>query len=189
MNRSQPPLRAPSAWLGPLRERLLEVARRRVSAEAVEDVVQEALTVIHEKGPLQDAGAGVDAEGGPPPLPWCFRVLRNVIGNHYQKQRTRDRAARVGAAEHAKIVELYAGRSNPTPVEALEHLEISRLLEDSIAELAGRDGECGRLLRLALGRIEPEPGSARTSTSTEYVRAFRCRQRLKGILLRRGYVA
>ncbi len=186
-------MRTGASWLGPLRERLLEVARRRVPGEVAEDIVQEALAVIHQKG----SGAGlssVAAMDAPPPLPWCFGVLRNVIGNHYQKQRTRDRAARPGASEHARVVEMFADRAEPTPLEALERLELARLLEDSIDELAGRDGECGRLLRSALGRAEPhEEGAsakpARASTSTEYVRAFRCRQRLREILLRRGYVA
>lgn len=189
MSETQPSMRTGASWLGPLRERLLEVARRRVPGEVVEDVVQEALTVIHEKGSGSDADAG-----GPPPVPWCFRVLRNVIGNHYQKQRTRDRASRPGAAEHARVVEMHARSVQLTPLEALEQFELARLLEDSIDELADRDGECGRLLRSALGRPEPKPSpvavpAARGGTSTDYVRAFRCRQRLKEILLRRGYAA
>lgn len=183
----QPPVREASAWLAALRRQFLQVARQRVPDEAVEDVVQEALTVIYEKALPHDGSTA--GQGAVPTLPWCFQVLRNVIGNHYQRQRTRTRAAQPGAPGHARILDTVAARSNPTPLEALEHIELSRLVQDSIDELAARDGECGRLLRLALGRTEPEPRSTPASRSTEYVRAFRCRQRLKEILLRRGYVA
>jgi RNA polymerase sigma factor (sigma-70 family) len=198
----QPPVRDAGHGLGDLRARLVEIARRRVPREVVEDVVQEALAVIHEKG----ARFGPDGSPGPvrpgPPLPWCFQVLRNVIGNYYQKQRTRERALQPDSMENAHILEELAGREAPTPLESLERIELSQLLEDSIRELAARDAECGRLLRAALGRAEPRGESdphahggprteenPRASSSTEYVRAFRCRQRLKGILLRKGYMA
>jgi DNA-directed RNA polymerase specialized sigma24 family protein len=139
-----------------------------VSAEAVEDIVQEALTVV-----LAKRGASPDPTES---LPWCFQVLRNVIGNHYQRQRTRARAV-PGPDPIAP----------PTPLEALERAEVARILREAVAELASRDRECGDLLRRALA--EEAPASAGDAASTPYVRAFRCRQKLKAILLRRGVLA
>jgi DNA-directed RNA polymerase specialized sigma24 family protein len=153
------------AFLRELRRRFVEIARRRVSADVVEDVVQEALTVVVTKREASPDRAQS--------LPWCFQVLRNVIGNHYQKERTRGRAA--PAPEPA---------ATPTPLDALERAEVGRILRDAIAELAARDGTCADLLRRALA--EEAPAVAAGSASTPYVRAFRCRQKLKAILLRRG---
>jgi len=167
-------------WLGDLRARFVDVARKRVPAEAVEDVVQEALTVVHTKG----TGA---AETERPPLPWCFQVLRNVVGNYYQRQRTRDAAAQPGSASRAHMEEITGGRPDPTPLEALERSETARLLRAAVAELASLDRLCGSLLRSLLE--ETAPARRGGAPSTSYVRAFRCRQKLKAILLRRGVLA
>jgi DNA-directed RNA polymerase specialized sigma24 family protein len=153
------------AFFAELRQRFVEVARRRVPEDAVEDLVQEAMAVVFAKGRAGSAGA--------PPLPWCFQVLRNVIGNHYQKRRTRERA-----------VLPRDERTPPTPLDAFERGEVDRLLREAIDELGARDPACGDLLRRALD--EDARPAAPGAPSTGYVRAFRCRQKLKAILLRRG---
>jgi DNA-directed RNA polymerase specialized sigma24 family protein len=174
------PSKGEPGGLAALRARFLEIARGRVEEEAVEDVVQDALAIVHRKGAvLLDAGEL-------PPLPWCFRVLRNVIGNHYQRAQTRARASNPGSAEHARVVELFTGRPAPTPLEALERRELTRVLEEAIDELAARDAECGRLLREMLGRGEGGGAASCGPSSAGYVRAFRCRRKLREILLRRG---
>jgi DNA-directed RNA polymerase specialized sigma24 family protein len=165
-------------WLAALRARFVDVTRKRVPPEAVEDLVQEALTVVFEKGEGPDARS----------LPWCFQVLRNVIGNHYQKQRTRAAATTPGSAARAHLEELAGGAPRPTPLEALERAEAARLLRAAIDELAARDGHCGGLLRSMLAGAPAAPGGG-AAASTAYVRAFRCRQKLKAILLARGVLA
>lgn len=190
MNQVNSSLRTDEVWFGELRDRFLEIARRRVHSEGVEDVVQEALAIVHRKG-AESPGA-VD---GRALLPWCFQVLRHVVGNYYQRERTRRRAADDEEGALASAREMSRGSRSQTPLEALEELELSRLLETSIGELATRDGDCARLLRETMGRAEtkPEPrmsGAPReTKDSAFYVRAFRCRQKLKAILLRRGFLA
>jgi DNA-directed RNA polymerase specialized sigma24 family protein len=167
--------------LSALRARFVEITRRRVEGDAVEDIVQDALSIVHEKG------AGVPGgSDGLPPLPWCFTVLRNVIGNHYQRERTRSRAAQAGSMEHAQVEALAAGQSPPGPLEALERAEMTRLLEQAIEELSAKAPDCGRLLRAMLGRTEEASEAPDGTASTRYVRAFRCRRRLREILLRMG---
>ena len=163
-------------WLGDLRARFLDVARKRVPAEAVEDVVQEALTVIHTKSEPSAS------------LPWCFQVLRNVVGNYYQKQRTRLTSLAPGSTSRVQMEEMAGGRPGPTPLEALERSETARMLRAAIDELSALDERCGTLLRSYLEET-PMAGAPEGAASTQYVRAFRCRQRLKTILLRRGVLA
>ncbi len=171
-------------WFAQLRERFLALARRRVPPDAAEDLVQEALRIIHEKGATDEAGAGAGGGGdSPPALAWCFQVLRNVIGNHYQRQRTRteadpeeERAATVGAAPR------------PTPLEALESRDSERVIRESIDELAATDGNCGRYLRQLLAGDDPATVAQRDAlpAASLYRRLYRCRGKLRVILERRG---
>jgi DNA-directed RNA polymerase specialized sigma24 family protein len=181
------PITNQDAWLGGLRARFVEIARGRVHEGAVEDVVQDALAIVFQKAGALGEGRG-DAE--PPPLPWCFRVLRNVIGNHYQKERTRLRAADPASETHAGIAEFTSWRPNPTPVEAIEQHERARLLREAIDELAAEDDFCWKHFQdvLAGGRRRSEETPSEAAVSTVYVRFFRCREKLRRILLRRGYL-
>ena len=67
-----------------LRVRFLAIAKRRVRRDDLEDVVQEALRVIHAKYRQTEPQARV--------LTWAMVVLRNVIGNYYQKRKKLERA-------------------------------------------------------------------------------------------------
>ena len=94
------------AWLAALRERFHDVASRRVPYEAVEDVVQEALRVVVEHLPAQEAEERLS-------IAWCFQTLRNVIGDHYRRVR---RAC--GRWAHlSEGAEVTSGE--PDPIEAL----------------------------------------------------------------------
>lgn len=189
------PIIAQDTWLAQLRARFVDVTRGRVAEGSVEDVVQDALAIIHEEG---GGKAGGGLAWSPPALPWCFRVLRNVIGNHYQRERTRLRAARPGSETHAAVEEFTARRLNPTPVESLESRERTRLLQEAVAELASQDDFCGKHFVELLNGPTIEPSAShdrsamtsadRVANSTPYVRLFRCREKLRRILVRRGYL-
>jgi len=63
-----------------LQERIAYVARRRVPENAVQDIVQETLLVLLNKLPELDSGRDI--------LAYTFRILRRVIGNYYQTEKT-----------------------------------------------------------------------------------------------------
>lgn len=162
-------------------------------------MVHDALAIVFEKGAAAGGAARADS---PPAIPWCFQVLRNVIGNHYQRERTRARAANPATEMHARLHE-FAGRGlGPTPIESLERRERTRHLRDAIDALAAEDAFCGRHFRELLSdpapsdRLDPpdpsvaasEDERAANSTSTFHVRLFRCRKKLKAILMKRGYL-
>src|SRR5262245_49905151 len=98
-------------WLEGLRAALLRVTRRRVRGDAAEDLVQDAMAIILRRGLRSGSFDTVD---GLPPLVWSLRVMRNVIGNYYQKQRTQFREA----------VETLEGQEDAdpglTPLESVE---------------------------------------------------------------------
>jgi hypothetical protein len=185
---SKVPASLQHAWLEQLRVRFIDIARTRVAEGAVEDVVQDAIAIIYQK-----AGGGA-SDWSPPELPWCFQVLRNVVGNHYQKERTRRRGDQPGSALHDGLQEFTAGRRNPTPMEALEGRERGRILREAIHELATDDAFCGNHFLEVLGdrgssaAADSVTDGAASRVSTRYVRLFRCREKLRRILTRRGYL-
>lgn len=188
---SKVPVGIQEAWLEQLRARFIDVARARVSEGAVEDVVQDAMAIIYQKAVARDSAVA----WAPPALPWCFQVLRNVVGNHYQRERTRLGGERPGSALHDGVHAFTARQDNPTPMEALERSERARVLREAIQELAGQDDFCGNHFLEMLGDRGGSPAgptSARdvrgASASTPYVRLFRCREKLRKILTRRGYL-
>ena len=58
-------------WLGDLRARFLDVARKRVPAEAVEDVVQEALITVHKARHTYDPAR--------PFGPWFYAIVHSRL--------------------------------------------------------------------------------------------------------------
>ncbi len=164
-------------WLEQLRARFVAVAARRVRHEAVEDLVHEALRVVLERGIRLSGNETVE---GLPSLAWCFQVLRNTIGNFYQKDRTR--------AHHAGRVDAFEQAEAPTPLDALEAEESSRVIRDALRELRSRDGTCGRYLeRLAEG-ADPAQLAAeeRLAAPVLYRRLYRCRHKLRALLEQKG---
>jgi RNA polymerase sigma factor (sigma-70 family) len=173
---------ATDAWLGDLRARFLAVARRRVPPSAAEDVVQETLRILVEKGVRE---AGSLAPGGTPALAYGFRVLRNVIGNHYQRERVRERS-RAPAEEAAG-----AADREPTPLEALASGEAVRIVREALQAMDATDAPCARYLgRLLEGRT---PRDLALEEGLEeailYRRVYRCRRKLRVLLERRGLFA
>jgi RNA polymerase sigma factor (sigma-70 family) len=167
-------------WPPGLRRRLLEVARRRVAAEAAEDVVQEALRIIVERGIER---AGTLAPDGQPGLAYCFQVLRNVIGNHYQRERTRRRRLAISPEEG-----FSAADPAPGPLEALAASEAAEAVVDCLERLALSDAPCAARLRaLAEGRAPGELArEERIEEAAFYRRLYRCRLKFRELLLEHG---
>ncbi len=175
-------IRETDQWLAGLRARFVAIARRRVPAEAVEDVVQDTLRIVIEKGWSGPGAADID---GRPALAWCMQALRNVIGNHYQ--RTRVRAAH--AADPARLEHVADRRRGP--LEALAARDAERVVREALAGLARGDAPCGRWLS-ALAE-ERAPGELAREAGIEegafYRRLWRCREKLRAALAERGWTA
>ncbi len=176
------PIRKPltEAWLAELRQRFVSVTARRVPQAHVEDLVQDALGVVYERGVV--AQHGVTREGLPG-LAWCFQVLRNTIGNFYQKQKTRSREPAIEDQPMAPPV--------PTPLEALEESQMVELLRSALEEFQARDAQCGRyLLHLAQG-MSPQTLAVEESVEAPvlYRRLYRCRAKFRQLLERKGFLS
>lgn len=170
------------AELEALRARLHSIARRRVAPDAVDDLVQEALRIVVERQLLSRSGGHTEGELR---LAACFQVLRNVIGNHYQRERVRRRRLTGEDAAHGVAAE------GPTPIEALESAQAIGLLERTLEVLAATDAACARYLRALAGGATPRD-AARAESLEEtvfYRRVYRCRQKLRALLEREGYFA
>jgi RNA polymerase sigma factor (sigma-70 family) len=165
-------------WFRSLRERFVTVAARRVEADAVEDVVQDALRIVHEKAGVHP-GATVD---GRPALAWCFQVLRNVIGNHYQRR---------GRRTEVPVEDQALTESRPTPLESLEQDERRRVVHEALAELAGRAARCADYLKRVVAGQAPAAIAERENVDAAviYRRLYRCREQLREILNRRGVLS
>lgn len=170
------------AWLASVRARFLDVARRRVPTDVAEDLVQDALRILIEKGVDRPGASG---PGGAPALAFAFTVLRNVIGNHYQKERVRRRA---NAPESEAAA---AADPAPQPLESLASDDAVRAVERCLADMAAGDGACARYLRRLMAGLSPRE-LAREEGLDEavlYRRVYRCRIKLREQLERRGVLA
>jgi RNA polymerase sigma factor (sigma-70 family) len=180
-----------SEWLDQLRARLLAAAGRRVPREVAEDLVQEALMIVAEKGVRGGAAAAAgvpDAIEGLPPLAWCFQVLRNVIGNWYQRERTRRAAADPTSQNHARFEQAGTPGGLPTPLEALERAETAALIHQALGALAAESEACARYLRGIVDGQKPATIARREGLEEAvlYRRIYRCREKLRGLLAARG---
>ncbi len=161
------------AWLATLRARMLEIAGRRVPDDTVEDVVQDAVSIVLEKGP----GIAVREGTANPPLAWCFVVLRNVIGNWYQKRRSHDDVDTIDLADAAS-----------DPIDALDHERRHRAVHAALATLRAVSEECARWLwAMARGQRPADlAAGAGLEPAVFYRRVYRCRKKLEEILRREG---
>lgn len=195
-----------SEWLDQLRARFLAIAARRVPAAVAEDLVQEALMTVVQKGVLAGAAAGAaggaddaavadDAQGtrdrpleGLPPLAWCFQVLRNTIGNWYQRERTRRVAADPSTHAHERLRHASLPEPALTPLEALEQSESGRVIAEALRDLAAASQTCARYLRDIASGEKPAAIAGREGLEEAafYRRVYRCREKLRGLLAARG---
>jgi DNA-directed RNA polymerase specialized sigma24 family protein len=163
-------------WFRSLRERFLSVTRGRVPESVVEDVVQDALRIVHVKG----ISSGTELVDDRPRLAWCYQVLRNVIGNYYLKKRKRNRLLETNDPVTAGVF--------PSPAEACERGELGRLIREALALLSQEDGSCSRYLTsIAEGMKMGELADREeVEAAILYRRVYRCRARFRKILLKLG---
>jgi DNA-directed RNA polymerase specialized sigma24 family protein len=168
---------AEQAFFEALRVRFLAIAKRRVRRDDQEDVVQDALRVIHAKYRETEPQARA--------LTWAMVVLRNVIGNYYQKRKRLDR----GEPFEDRI---HGATESGGNLDGSGH----RILE-AIGLLAQRHPRCGALFRAILEQLA-EGGDQRQmsrdtieqlgrdlgdlSRNALYVALHRCRARLREIM-------
>lgn len=166
-------------WYEALRRRYLSLARRRVEPDAVEDVVQEALRVVFEREGLFAS----DTEDGIPPIAWCFQVLRNTIGNHYQKRRTRSREQNIDTA--------YSLSEGKTPLEALQESEQESIVRSLLDKFEESDPQCARYLKQLAEGIKPATvaKTERLRAAVFYRRIYRCRGKLRDLMRDEGVTA
>lgn len=147
--------------------------------------------VIVEKGVRAGAAAAFGVAGATddlPPLAWCFQVLRNTIGNWYQRERTRRAAADPMSIAHDQLRAATAPGQPLTPLEALERSETASLLGEALRALAAGSESCGRYLR-GIGDGQKPAAIARREGVEEaalYRRIYRCREKLRALLAARG---
>jgi DNA-directed RNA polymerase specialized sigma24 family protein len=160
-------------WLTPLRRRFAEITARRVPTDAVEDLVQDALGIVLAKGPAEAHRAG-DTE---PSLRWCFNVLRNVIGNWYQKRR-----------HHEPVENHDLADERPDVLAALAADEQAQTIRTAVAELRLQRPDCADWLwSMAQGtKAGALAERARMEHSAFYRKVYRCRRMLAEILQRKG---
>lgn len=165
-----------------LRKQFERIAARRVGRDDVQDVVQEAMRIVAEKG-IEEQAAG---EGALPHLGWCFQVLRHTIGNHYRRERTRKQRF---VSDSDLPDEETSGLDAPGPiVEAFGSADTLRLIEAAIADLEREQPQCGRYVSQLVAGMRPHEiaTAAGLDGPVFYRRLYRCRQKLRVLLTARG---
>jgi DNA-directed RNA polymerase specialized sigma24 family protein len=181
---------AETALFEGLRARLLRVAKQRVREDDAPDVVQDALRIVLLKFRARGDQPGI--------LPWSLTVLRNVIGNYYQKA---DHRKEWISLEHtpseflARAGEVAARETDPGDDRA-QRLLVKRLAV-AIRDLSDRHPRCGAIFRAILASLDaggnPREISSRALETIQqeysdltrglfYVALHRCRANLRQIL-------
>ncbi len=179
--------RAEATLFASLRERFLQIAKWRVNEAQHEDIVQDALRIVHEKYAARPEGRGV--------LVWSLVVLRNVIGNHYQAER-RDRER--GVADGMAVLERAAQEESiPALGDEGDAADLRERLMRAIAELGVRHPRCAGIFNRLLAGLAAEAnrseinddlyehlkqGDPELSRGSWHVILHRCRARLRNLL-------
>lgn len=173
-----------------LRVRFLDIAKRRVRRDDLEDVVQETLQIVHAKYGNREHQPGM--------LTWSLAVLRNVIGNYYQKRERLDRGEPFEERLHSAPGSLGGQSGAGFSIPGSDPLgEFAQQVLKAISLLAEKEPRCGVLFRKILESLdmgggqreisrrvmerlrEDHPGASRGSL---YVALHRCRTRLREII-------
>ena len=176
---------ARSELFSSLRVRFLQVAKRRVHGDHLEDVVQDALGIVLDKYRDRTGETGI--------LIWSFTVLRNVIGNYYQS-RKRD----MERTMHVEDWQTFGSAAIVIdPTRDRETEEFTGRLEEAVAALARKSPRCGRLFANLLKSFQHGGGQREVSLhaleltrqedpdmsrNTFYVALHRCRAQLRALL-------
>jgi DNA-directed RNA polymerase specialized sigma24 family protein len=168
-----------------LRVRFAAVAKRRVRPEELEDVVQETLRVVLTRHAGRPRESGI--------LPWSYAVLRNVIGNCYQRRRRGVIHLPPGGETPAEL-RIAPGAAGEDPLEELDRSQVVRALDRALAVLGRQHPRCAVLFQAILRALVEGGGSRSVSTralvlarealpdlssTSFYVALHRCRARLR----------
>jgi DNA-directed RNA polymerase specialized sigma24 family protein len=178
--------RAEARLFESLRVRFLQIAKRRVRPDHLEDVVQDALRIVLARFRDRDAERGI--------LVWSLTVLRNVIGNYYQAKERE--SARLADIEDLSVIpDDTAGA-----LAEVDQADSAANLEAAIADLARRLPRCGVIFREILACHERGGGQREISQralrrvqrhypdltpGSFYTALHRCRAHLREILASR----
>lgn len=178
---------AEAALFQSLRVRFVSIAKRRVREDDVDDVVQDALRVVHEKYRTRSSPPGV--------LVWSLAVLRNVIGNYYQaRKRESGRVALEDGVSEVRAPGVGSVTAVELPVPGDETVD---QIVAAIETLSRREPRCGRIFRGILKSLEMGGGPREISgrvldfvrwdapemtRGSFYVALHRCRSHLREIL-------
>lgn len=148
-----------------MRERFLSVAKKRIVGASCEDVVQEAMMILMRK---------IDeVRGEKHLLPFAFQILRNCLGNYYQKTR-RER----------QVIDFNADVSTATRDEPTRNDEWAELVSRAMQHLERDHAKCAGLIRAVLrsAPVSELKQLLNTDEANVYRTLYRCRMRLKTIL-------
>jgi len=151
-----------------LHVRFLVLAKHRLT-EGAEDVVQETLMVVYKHFSELETLGKLLAFGN--------QVLRNKIGNVYQKRRT-IKGLKVEMREIAEPRYYINGE--------LDAVELNRIIRQSIDKVGEKHPYCRAILLGLYEGLSASEISIRLGISKSQlkVRTFRCRQALREVLLR-----
>jgi len=159
--------------LPPVRERLFQLAKRRVGEGRAEEIVQETLATVWEKR--------ADVRDADHFLPFLFQVLRHKVGGAY----LRSRRSRIQRASAEDIENVPADPPSGNPESLMEAEEMRGILAEAIEACAGQNRTWGRVLQLlGEGRspMEIRDELGQIPMATVHTRIHRARKRLKEIL-------
>ncbi len=153
------------------RVRFVIIAKLRVGGDEAEDIVQDTCLTIVEKLRDMSFPPNIDA--------WALNILRNKIGNYYQRQSTR---SRVGSDIDVETFGLYYKRPDRNP-------SLYTNLQDCMKKLIMSNKLFARTLNLAYQGYKSDDICQRLSIKPGhfYVILGRSRQQLKQCLERSNY--
>lgn len=146
-----------------LEQRITAVAKKRVPADAVQDVVQDTLIALVGKLPSLSSETDV--------LPYTCLILRNIIGNYYQRKKFLERFRGLDDCDIA---------TNP-----LAGVETSIYLDQVLETCKRTNGEYSRIVQMVLnGHTPKEIAKALDLPSVQALRmkVHRGRKQLKAAL-------
>jgi len=159
-----------------LHDIFFSLAKRRVRNEDdAEEIVQDALMTIVEKHGEQDYQTGF--------LQWAFGVLRNKIGNYYQKRDRRSKYSRAIEDDDVRVKQ----DQDPNPLDVFTESELRHKMTAAWLQL---NEHCRKLLwMLYRGYSREEIARAFPQYHFKVVntKIFRCRNYLRRLLRKEGY--
>ncbi len=184
---------AEAALCEAIRVRFVPIAKRRVRDDDAQDVVQEALRIVHAKYARRERNGQV--------LTWGMVILRNVIGNYYQRKEKQaleepfdERRFPRNAGEWGTPAQPGPGVESETWREVLEAITLLARQEPRCAMLFRRilesldeGGAPGKVSRRAMERMRGDFGEM--TRGALYVALHRCRASLRAILNDMGALA